>query len=98
MRAYRIITAVVLLCLVFSHALNAQKKDKKELSASFIASKQENTIYLSEYLINELNEEEICSVIAHELGHYINKDLYYEIVFSTIHIILNGILHSLLRQ
>lgn len=63
-------------------------KRSTKANAYFSGFGREKRVTLYDTLINDLNEEEIISVLAHEVGHYKKKHIIFNLLAS---IILTGI-------
>ncbi len=59
-------------------------KRSSKANAYFSGFGKEKKITLYDTLINDLNEEEIVAVLAHEVGHYKRKHIIYNLILSTI--------------
>ena len=59
-------------------------KRSTKANAYFSGFGSEKRITLYDTLINDLNEEEIVAVLAHEVGHYKRKHIIYNIVSSIV--------------
>jgi len=59
-------------------------KNTKKANAAFTGLGKTKKILLGDTLTNEFSNEEIETVIAHELGHYKHKHIIINIVISTI--------------
>lgn len=54
----------------------------KKLNAAVAGFGSSRRVILTDNLLNELSQDEILSIVAHELGHYKNKDTIKLILFS----------------
>jgi len=72
--------------------INGSKRSTKA-NAYFSGFGKEKRVTLYDTLINDLEEEEIVAVIAHEIGHYKRKHVIYNLVTS---ILLTGFMLLLL--
>ncbi len=70
-------------------------KRSSKANAYFSGFGKEKRITLYDTLINDLNEEEIVAVLAHEVGHYKRKHIIYNLILSTI---ITGVTLWLLAQ
>ncbi len=59
-------------------------KRSSKANAYFSGFGKEKRITLYDTLINDLNEEEIVAVLAHEVGHYKRKHIIYNLILSTL--------------
>lgn len=59
----------------------------KKLNAAVVGFGKSRRVLLTDNLLRELSYEEILSIVAHELGHYKNRDTLKLIAFSAI---ING--------
>jgi len=57
-------------------------------NAFFSGVGERKTIVLFDTLLNNFTKREITTVVAHELGHYVNKDIWKEAVMSGLLLIL----------
>jgi len=58
-------------------------KDTKKANAAFTGLGKTKKILLADTLLNEFNNDEIATVIAHELGHYKNKHIIKNLIIGT---------------
>ncbi|BAG83998.1 Ste24-like endopeptidase [Candidatus Azobacteroides pseudotrichonymphae genomovar. CFP2] len=65
------------------YVIDGSKRSSKG-NAYFTGMGKKKRIVLFDTLINELNKEEILSVLAHEIGHYKKKHIAYSIIGSII--------------
>lgn len=63
------------------YSLNLSKTTKKA-NAMFAGLGRTKRLVLSDTLIRDFTEEEIESVVAHELGHYKHHDIWHHLAFS----------------
>ncbi|MFV1450097.1 M48 family metallopeptidase [Maribacter sp. HS] len=68
--------------------INGSKRSTKA-NAYFSGFGKEKRITLYDTLINELEEEEIVAVLAHEIGHYKRKHIIYNLATS---VLLTGVM------
>ncbi|APQ18421.1 M48 family metallopeptidase [Maribacter hydrothermalis] len=68
--------------------INGSKRSTKA-NAYFSGFGKEKRVTLYDTLINDLEEEEIVAVLAHEIGHYKRKHIIYNLVTS---ILLTGLM------
>lgn len=73
-------------------------KNTKKANAAFTGLGKTKKILLGDTLTNEFSNDEIETVIAHELGHYKHKHLITNIVVSTVSSFLTFYLLSVLYQ
>lgn len=59
-------------------------KNTKKANAAFTGLGKTKRIILGDTLINNFSEDEIETVIAHELGHYKKKHIIKNIIFGTV--------------
>ncbi|NPA56082.1 MAG: M48 family metallopeptidase [Epsilonproteobacteria bacterium] len=59
--------------------MDASKRDSR-LNAFFSGLGSSKRVVLFDTLLNKLTKEEILAVLAHELGHFRNKDIYKNII------------------
>ncbi len=59
-------------------------KNTKKANAAFTGLGKTKRIILGDTLINNFSDEEILTVIAHELGHYKKKHIIKNLFFSTV--------------
>ena len=59
-------------------------KDTKKANAAFTGLGKTKKILLGDTLLNEFTNDEIETVIAHELGHYKNKHIIKNLIVGTI--------------
>lgn len=59
-------------------------KRTKAANAALMGLGSSRRIVLGDTLIEEFEPDEIETVLAHELGHHVNKDITYGIIISTI--------------
>lgn len=59
-------------------------KRSSKANAFFSGIGKRKSIVLYDTLINELNEEQVVAVLAHEVGHYKRKHILYGIVMSVM--------------
>lgn len=65
------------------YSLNLSKTTKKA-NAMFAGLGRTKRLILSDTLIQNFTNEEIESVVAHELGHFKHRDIWYHLIFSFI--------------
>jgi len=63
--------------------INFSSKTKK-LNAAVVGFGKNRRVILADTLLGELSHDEIISIVAHELGHYKNKDTVKIIMFSAV--------------
>lgn len=56
----------------------------KKLNAAVAGFGKNRRVILTDTLLSELSHDEIVSIVAHELGHYKNRDTFKILVFSAI--------------
>lgn len=64
------------------YMINFSSKTKK-LNAAVVGFGENRRVILTDNLLNNLTHEEILSIVAHELGHYKNKDTIKLIFFGS---------------
>jgi STE24 endopeptidase len=65
------------------YSLNLSKTTKKA-NAMFAGLGRTKRLVLSDTLLRNFTEEEIESVVAHELGHYKHRDLWHHLGFNAV--------------
>jgi STE24 endopeptidase len=65
------------------YSLNLSKTTKKA-NAMFAGLGRTKRLVLADTLIQNFTPEEIESVVAHELGHYKHRDIWFHLVFSFV--------------
>lgn len=70
-------------------------KRTKEANAALTGIGNTRRIVLGDTLINEFSADEIETVLAHELGHHVHRDIPFLIAFSTLSTTLSLYLASL---
>lgn len=65
------------------YAINLSK-DTKKANAFICGLGQNRRVVLTDTLLNNFNNEEIKTVVAHELGHYKNRDTFKLVVGNSI--------------
>nr|AOE08953.1 peptidase, M48 family [uncultured bacterium] len=68
--------------------INGSKRSTKA-NAYFSGFGKEKRVTLYDTLINDLEEEEIVAVLAHEIGHYKRKHIFYNLATS---VLLTGVM------
>ncbi len=63
--------------------LNLSKKTKKA-NAAFMGIGGTKRVVLSDTLIQHFSHDEIETVVAHELGHYVHKDILKQLIFGAV--------------
>lgn len=63
--------------------INFSSKTKK-LNAAVVGFGNNRRVILTDNLLSELSHDEILSIVAHELGHYKNRDTIKIILFSAV--------------
>jgi len=76
------------------YVLNASERSTKA-NAYFSGFGKAKRVTLYDTLINDLNEEEIVAVLAHEVGHYKRKHIIFNLILSLLLIGLTLFLFSL---
>ncbi len=59
-------------------------KRSTKANAYFSGFGKQKRITLYDTLINDLNEEEVVAVLAHEVGHYKHKHIIYNLILSSL--------------
>ena len=65
------------------YTINLSKTTKKA-NAAFMGMGKTKRVVLSDTLISNFSEDEIETVIAHELAHYKHRDIWKHIGFSMV--------------
>ncbi len=65
------------------YVIDGSKRSTKA-NAYFSGFGSEKRVTLYDTLINNLNEEEVIAVLAHEVGHYKRRHIIYNIITSTL--------------
>jgi STE24 endopeptidase len=73
-------------------------KNTKKANAAFTGLGKTKRIILGDTLLDNYSEDEIVTVIAHELGHYKNKHIVKNILIGTVSSFLTLFIISLLYQ
>jgi STE24 endopeptidase len=68
------------------YSFNLSKTTKKA-NAAFTGIGKSKRLLLGDTLLNNFSEEEIETVFAHELGHYVHRHLWKNILLSTVSIV-----------
>jgi STE24 endopeptidase len=67
----------------------------KQANAALMGTGNTRRIVLGDTLINEFSDDEIETILAHELGHHVHKDIPWMIAFGTLTTALSFYLVSL---
>ena len=71
--------------------MDASRRTTK-LNAYFTGLGKTKTIVLFDNLLNSMNDDEICAIFAHEMGHGIHKDVFKGQLLNVGHMLLMGVL------